>query len=635
VSGGDNQHPSDNELAAFGLGLLDEEASAVLERHLAECVQCRAVVESSPVDAFLQKLRASASTGAELASEAPTVTGNTAPLPLSEAPAELARHPRYRLLHLLGAGGMGAVFKAEHLVMDRPVALKVIRHDLTGDPAAVERFRREVRSAARLAHPNIVTAHDADQAGDVHFLAMEYVAGISLDQLVQTHGPLSPMLAGDYARQAALGLQHAFEQGMVHRDIKPRNLMRTLDGRIKVLDFGLARFASESTAAATGAASPVSAGDPGATLTAWGSLMGTPDYMAPEQAVNPHTADSRADIYSLGCTLYFLLTGQAPFPTGDVIEKVMAHAERAPKPLAELRPDVPLGLVRIVERMMAKDPARRYQTPAEVVRALEEFAAEAAKPAPLEAAALPKRRRRLVLTAGVGSVLFFTFLVLSWQSREETVSQTMATLYLVTALVGGTLLGCQFLLSLLGLGQQHGVDGHDVHDGGPDLHGDGDHDIHGDGDHDMAHDGHSSWFAGVLTFRTVVVALTFFGLAGRASIAAGLEPAVTFTLALAAGASALLLVAWMMRSLYQLRAEGTVRIRHAVGQAGTVYLPIPAAKAGAGKVLLSLQNRTVEYQAVTPHAALPVGAKVQVVAVVNSDTVEVVPANPVEKISHV
>jgi WD40 repeat protein len=299
-------------------------------------------------------------------------TGATAPCPAAsgDVPAELAEHARYRVHGLLGVGGMGAVFQAEHRLMERPVALKVLVRGLIDDPAAVERFRREVKAAARLSHPNIVQAFDADQAGAAHFLVMEYVEGTDLARLVAERGPLPVARACDYARQAALGLQHAFAHGMVHRDIKPQNLMLTPEGQVKVLDFGLSRFVSESPP-------PAPAGDaPGAdaTLTQTGSLMGTADYVAPEQAQDAHAADIRADIYSLGCTLYFLLAGRCPFPDGTFVDKVVAHRQKAPPPLAEFRRDVPAPLVRVLERMMAKDPARRYQTPAEVAQALAPFA---------------------------------------------------------------------------------------------------------------------------------------------------------------------------------------------------------------------------------------------------------------------
>jgi tRNA A-37 threonylcarbamoyl transferase component Bud32 len=276
-------------------------------------------------------------------------------------PAELEGHPRYRVVGLLGQGGMGAVYKAEHLVMDRPVALKVIRPSLLSDTAAFARFRQEVKAAGKLAHPNIVTAHDADQAGDLHFLVMEYVEGQNLADYLRKKGQLPVVEACNYARQAAQGLQHAHERGMIHRDIKPQNLMRTPQGRIKILDFGLARFArnpDESTGP----------------LTAQGVVMGTADYIAPEQTRDARRADIRSDIYSLGCTLYYLLSGRVPFPTGGTVEKMVQHAVDPPTPLAELRPELPARLVRVVEKMMAKDPARRYQTPIDVDEALAPFA---------------------------------------------------------------------------------------------------------------------------------------------------------------------------------------------------------------------------------------------------------------------
>ncbi|MBV9122592.1 MAG: SUMF1/EgtB/PvdO family nonheme iron enzyme [Planctomycetes bacterium] len=286
-----------------------------------------------------------------------------APAPAEEGvpmgPPELIGHPRYHVLGLLGAGGMGAVYKALHRPMERQVALKVISPKLMGDAGAVARFRREVKAAARLSHPNIVAAYDAEHAGDLHFLVMEYVEGQSLAALVEDKGPLPVAEACDYVRQAALGLQHAHEHGMVHRDIKPHNLMLTAGGVVKILDFGLARVGGPAEA--------------GATLTQAGVLMGTPDYMAPEQASSPHAADIRADIYALGCTLYFLLTGRPPFPKGTLVQKLADHLERTPPPLAAVRSDVPAELSRLVERMLAKDPAQRYQTPGEVAQVLALF----------------------------------------------------------------------------------------------------------------------------------------------------------------------------------------------------------------------------------------------------------------------
>jgi serine/threonine protein kinase len=287
--------------------------------------------------------------------EAETLPPETAPLPVDPGiPPELIDHPRYRVLELLGSGGMGRVYKAEHRIMERLVALKVINRNLVENPAAVERFRREVKTAARLIHPNIVTAFDAEQVENCHFLVMEYVEGQSLDRVVQTRGRLPVAEACDYVRQAALGLQYAHERGMVHRDIKPQNLMRTPGGQVKILDFGLARFLSE--------------GKPATALTQFGVIMGTPDYIAPEQAHDPRAADIRADIYSLGCTFYYLLAGRVPFPDGSMLQKLMAQVDKAPMPLTQMRSDLSPELLRIVDRMVAKDPARRYQTPADVAR---------------------------------------------------------------------------------------------------------------------------------------------------------------------------------------------------------------------------------------------------------------------------
>ncbi len=248
-----------------------------IEQHLSSCDSCCQAIREQPDDSLVAKLRGrNAATVAESVTEkipraeppsgfqvpSSFVVGpadnaavhdqatNAGPLAdppaLAGLPTELNDHPRYRVVAALGAGGMGTVYRAEHRLMDRPVALKVIRGDLLGNAALVERFRREVKAAARLAsHPNIVAAYDAEQAGETHMLVMEFIEGTDLARLVDRRGPLPVGEACEYARQAALGLQHAFEDGMVHRDIKPQNLMRTTRGQIKILDFGLARFASE------------------------------------------------------------------------------------------------------------------------------------------------------------------------------------------------------------------------------------------------------------------------------------------------------------------------------------------------------------------------------------------------------
>lgn len=403
-------HPSVEELTAFTLGTLDEETQASIEAHVVCCTSCQERAAIAPGDTLVELLRrvhartgrgADTFVGAATPGQTPVpltaiaLTGALAPsLALSAAdesnslecpaaiPPELARLARYRVVRLLGTGGMGAVYEAEHRVMHRTVALKVIKRAYTASAAVLERFRREVRAAACLSHPNIVATIDAEDAEETHFLVMEYVAGTDLGRLVQKHGPLPVDRACDHVRQAALGLQHAFEQGMVHRDIKPHNLMLTPDGRVKILDFGLARFASEAASAAG--------------LTDTGIVLGTVDYIAPEQADNAQQADTRSDIYSLGCTLYHLLAGQPPFPTGTSLQKVIAHVEKKPQPLTELCPDLPEGIMPVLERMMAKNPKHRYQTPAEVALALEPFTcasavARAPKPRPRAEATDPGR----------------------------------------------------------------------------------------------------------------------------------------------------------------------------------------------------------------------------------------------------
>jgi WD40 repeat protein/tRNA A-37 threonylcarbamoyl transferase component Bud32 len=268
----------------------------------------------------------------------------------------------YHLLEALGEGGMGQVFKARHPLMKRVVALKVIRAERLRNADALPRFLREIEAAAKLSHPNVVIAHDAAQVGNSAYFAMEYVAGTDLGKLVRQRGPLSVGEACNYVRQAALGLQHAHQHGLVHRDVKPANLLLTAEGGVvKVLDLGLARVRASAPEESITA------------LTEDGTLMGTPDYMAPEQASNAHTVDIRADVYSLGCTLYALLAGRAPFAGGSLAQKVAAHLHVEPPPLEGLRADLPPGLTAVVRRMMAKNPAQRYQTPAEVAAALSPF----------------------------------------------------------------------------------------------------------------------------------------------------------------------------------------------------------------------------------------------------------------------
>src|SRR5262249_48276731 len=299
----------------------------------------------------------------------PGASPSSAPTrPADDLAARLLNPPRYRVLRLLGQGGMGAVYLAEHLFMGRQVALKVVSTALMDSPAALERFRQEVRAAAQLSHRNIVTAFDAEQVGGLHFLVMEYIEGVNLAEHLARAGPLPIVQACHAVEQAALGLQHAHDRGMIHRDIKPQNLMLDKGGVVKILDFGLARFAREH--------SPT--GQP--RLTGTGVVMGTADYIAPEQTRGSRGVDIRADIYGLGCTLYHLLAGRVPFPDGTAVDKMVRHCVDAPAPLRSLRPDVPAELAAVMDKMMAKDPAARYQTPAEVAAALHPFGGSRPQP---------------------------------------------------------------------------------------------------------------------------------------------------------------------------------------------------------------------------------------------------------------
>jgi WD40 repeat protein/serine/threonine protein kinase len=271
----------------------------------------------------------------------------------------------YVLLERLGEGGMGQVFKARHVKLGKIVALKIIRKDRLNNTEALRRFHREILVAAQLSHPNVVHSYDADQVGDRHLITMEFVDGIDLSRLVRERGALSIRAACEYIRQAALGLQHAHEHGLVHRDIKPSNLLlgRTSGsqsvGLIKLLDLGLARVLS------------IAGEEAPSELTQAGALVGTPDFIAPEQARNAHTADIRADLYSLGCTFFFVLTGQTVFPGGSMTEKVLKHHWDPAPGVETVRAEVPPIVAAIVRKLLAKRPDDRFQTPAVLAQALD------------------------------------------------------------------------------------------------------------------------------------------------------------------------------------------------------------------------------------------------------------------------
>jgi serine/threonine protein kinase len=307
---------------------------------------------------------------------------------------------QYKVLDQIGRGGMGRVFKAEHRTMGRIVALKVLAPDALQTDRAQELFLHEVKAISRLVHPNIVTAFDANQLGGRYFLVLEYVDGPNLDQLVRQQGPLPVGRACDYVRQVALGLHCAHSQGMVHRDIKPANILvqrHGLDdaspGLVKISDFGLARLHRPEAEAVDGL---------GTILTKENSVLGTPDYLSPEQARSLHNTDIRSDLYSLGCTFYYLLTGAVPFPGGSMVDKMIRHGTEPPRPIQEFRSDCPPVICAIVERLMAKRPEDRFQTPAELAAALEPFAVSGPTPwAPPRPASSPLMDSSAPVTEGL------------------------------------------------------------------------------------------------------------------------------------------------------------------------------------------------------------------------------------------
>lgn len=263
----------------------------------------------------------------------------------------------YVLLDAIGEGGMGQVFKVKNRVLNNLAAMKVIHQNrLQKSQTATKRFKREIQLISKLNHNNIVRAYDADEINGSLILVMEYVEGSDLSKLVKENGPLPVDKACNYIAQVAAGLQHAHGLGMVHRDIKPQNILLNKAGEVKILDMGLARTALESSDETT--------------LTQEGSVVGTADYLAPEQAVSAHNVDIRADIYSLGVTFYYLLTGSVPFAGGSLTEKLLKHQTEDPPPVEKLRPEVPLSIAAIIRKMMAKKAVNRYQTPQEVIDAL-------------------------------------------------------------------------------------------------------------------------------------------------------------------------------------------------------------------------------------------------------------------------
>ncbi len=288
---------------------------------------------------------------------------------------------KFVLVDILGEGGMGRVFKARDSRLGRDVALKVIRKDKLSNPKVVERFLQEIKAAAQLNHPNVVMAFDAEASDNEYFLSMEYVEGTDLTKLVRQNGPMPIQHACEAIRQAAVGLQHAFECGLVHRDIKPSNLLYTPRGQVKVLDLGLALL-NQAT---------IPGGENAHRVTQEGFVLGTPDFLAPEQAQSPTGVDIRADIYALGATLYYLLTARVPFEAATPTEKLLKHITEPPPNLLAVRPDAPPQLAALIAWLMAKRPEDRPQTPAQVALSLAPFGLPPSAPPPYQqpAAVMP------------------------------------------------------------------------------------------------------------------------------------------------------------------------------------------------------------------------------------------------------
>ena len=314
---------------------------------------------------------------------------------------------QYEMLEVIGSGAMGAVYKARQQSLDRVCAVKVLPRAMAADASFLERFRREGRGAAAISHPSVIQVYDVGQERGFHFIAMEFVEGEHLGKVVERDGPLPPDAALDVLKQVAAALAAAHALGIVHRDIKPSNLMRTPDGLVKVADFGLAKRSGMDI-----------------DVTAPGTRLGTPNYMPPEVAYG-EAADARSDLYSLGATFYRLLAGRRPFEAKTVNQVIHKLLREEPTPLDEVAPGCPPKLRRIVQRLMARDPAARYQSAAELLEALEGREVEAKQSRPAGARpearhrpvgerreAIQRRKRRNLLIAAIGAAVLIILIVI-------------------------------------------------------------------------------------------------------------------------------------------------------------------------------------------------------------------------------
>lgn len=281
---------------------------------------------------------------------------------------------RYVLLNMIGQGGMGRVYLARDSRLNRQVALKILSPERVNNPRAIARFQREARVGAQLQHENLVRIYDEGEADGKCYLVMEYISGKTIGAIIAENGPLAPNTAAKLIQQIAMGLEHAQQKGLIHRDVNPYNIMVTSDGTAKLADLGLAIDLAEEES-----------------VTRDGATVGTFDYISPEQARHSHSVDTRSDIYSLGCTLYHMLTGQVPYPSPSLPEKLFGHQAVDPEPISTLAPDVPEGLIEVVRTMMRKRPDDRYATPRDVARALEPFTTESTPSSQTEGSPSPSQ----------------------------------------------------------------------------------------------------------------------------------------------------------------------------------------------------------------------------------------------------
>ncbi|MEQ8209962.1 MAG: protein kinase [Lacipirellulaceae bacterium] len=389
-------HPALELLSDYALGRLDEAELEGIAEHLDQCDDCQETLTSlASEDTLVRGLamefetssyESEADLAAVLESLKEKPREETLDFQRGQNDPEDAITPQtlrdYRLLEKLGSGGMGTVYRAKHERLGRQVALKVLPRERMRQPQAIARFAREMQAVGNLDHPHIVRAFDAGEIDGKHFLAMELIDGIDLSALSKQQGQLSVGIACELVRQAALGLQYAHDQGLVHRDVKPSNLMLDRTGTVKVLDLGLARLLSDSgdelhpdgSDGHSLEGSNFQTLDP--ILTGTDQVMGTPDYMAPEQCTGAKV-DARSDVFSLGATLYKLLTGHAPYSGSEfntLAKKITGLTERPVPPVTTHRQDLPTKLVKLIEKMLEKDPDRRPQTAAEVAMLLEPLA---------------------------------------------------------------------------------------------------------------------------------------------------------------------------------------------------------------------------------------------------------------------